>query len=410
MKKLLIYLIVSLLISCNNPDVEKKIDIPKKDSFPPSLISNSKKLADSPFLTTSHYKNPVLSWVEGEEKEAYLYYVTSEDNGKTFSSPIEVTPTKGLTPHHETMPKLAFKKNGTVVVVFQKRNSTSKNRFAGAIFYSQSFDNGKTWTKSNYLHSDTSEGIGRSFFDIVLLPDGEIGAVWLDGRKRQKDGSTLCFAKTNANNGFGKDKEIGQKTCQCCRTDIFVDNQKKIHVAYRDIINDSIRDIVHLSSTDNGNTFSNSKRISADNWVINGCPHTGPSITNTENGVSFFWFTSGGKEGVFNTQLTNNSAEFTERILINPHARHPQAITLKNGTIVLTWDETFKTEEGYINKIGVMFRKKDGTNNIEYLTSEKVDSSHPVLLEVENNCVLISWTQRILEQDNTKVYYKIVSL
>lgn len=406
MKKIIIFFTVGLLFSCGNPSEKAKEE---KYNPIPQLISGGKKLSDSPFLTKNHKNEPVLSWVEGGEKNVFLYFVTSEDNGKTFTNPIEVTPTKGLTPHHETMPKLAFKDDGTIIVVYQKRTPTPKNRFAGAIYYSQSFDNGKTWTKSNYLHSDTSKGIGRSFFDVSTLPNGEIGAVWLDGRKRQRNGSTLCFAKTKGTDGFGKDIEIGQKTCQCCRTDIFVDKQNKIHVAYRDIINDSIRDIVHLSSTDNGITFSESKRISKDNWVINGCPHTGPSITNTENGISFYWFTSGGKDGVFSTTLANNTKEYTKRKLVNPHARHPQAITLKNGITVLTWDETFKTEEGFINKIGLLIKNKNGTETIKYITTDSEDCNHPVLVETDNNSVLISWTQRKLEEELSQVYQTTIS-
>jgi len=410
MKKYIILFIIGALTSCgvsdkNNIEINNR-EIKIKDS---KLISTGKSLADSPFITLNHENKTVISWAEGEDENTFFYYSISEDNGKTFSSPIEVSPTKGLTPHKETMPKLAFKADGSIVAVYQKRTPTPKNRFAGAIYYTQSFDNGKTWSKPNYLHTDTSQGVGRSFFDISVLPDGEIGAVWLDGRKRQRNGSTLCFAKTKKNKGFGKDIEIGQKTCQCCRTDIFVDNTDKVHVAYRDIINDSIRDIVHLSSLDNGISFTESTRISEDNWVIFGCPHTGPSITNSEKGVSFFWFTSGGTDGVYTTDLSENTNHFTERELINPHARHPQAITLKNGVSVLTWDETFKTEDGFIDKIGIKFQNLDGTEHIKYVTTANEDCNHPVLVEAANGSVILSWTQKTLKNEVSQVHQAVVT-
>ncbi len=410
MKNSITLLLLAALVSCEVTDKIKPEPIQKELTVKQSTrISTGKSLADSPFLTVNHQNKAVISWVEGEGENAYLYFSISEDNGKTFAAPIAVTPTNGLTAHKETMPKLAFKEDGTILAVYQRRTPTLTNRFAGAIYYTLSADDGKTWSEPNYLHTDTSEGVGRSFFDISTLPDGEIGAVWLDGRKRQRDGSTLCFAKTSNNNGFGKDIEIGQKTCQCCRTDIFIDNQDKLHVAYRDIINDSIRDIVHLSSLDNGISFTESTRISEDNWVIYGCPHTGPSITNSINGVSFFWFTSGGTDGVYSTHLTKSNNKFDERELINPHARHPQAITLENGTLVLAWDETFKTEAGFINKIGVRFTTLDGTELIKYITTEKEDCDHPVLVETDNHSVLISWTQKTIKEEVSQIYQITIS-
>jgi len=164
-----------------------------------------------------------------------------------------------------------------------------------------------------------------------------------------------------------------------------------------------------LSSFDNGISFTESTRISEDDWVIFGCPHTGPSITNSEKGVSFFWFTSGGTDGVYTTDLAENTNHFTERELINPHARHPQAITLKNDVNVLTWDETFKTENGFIDKIGIKFKNLDGTEHIKYVTTINEDCNHPVLVEADNGSVILSWTQKTLKNEVSQVYQTVVT-
>jgi hypothetical protein len=95
--------------------------------------------------------------------------------------------------------------------------------------------------------------------------------------------------------------------------------------------------------------------------------------------------------------------------LINAHARHPQAITLKDGTTVLTWDETFKTEAGFINKIGIQFKSLDGIERTKYVTTEKEDCDHAVLVETNDNNVILSWTQRTIEDEVSQVYETLIT-
>ena len=252
-------------------------------------------------------------------------------------------------------------------MVYQKKTPTPENRFAGAIYYIQSFDEGESWSKPNYLHADTTIGIGRSYFDITTLPNGEVGAIWLDGRKKSRSGSTLFFAKTKNDSGFKDEIELDDKTCQCCRTANFVAQNNKINVAYSDIINDSIRDMVHLYSSNLGESFSSQKRLSEDNWVISGCPHTGPTITEDKDGLNFYWFTMGNGQGVYQTSTNNHGNYFTERKLINSEAKHPQAACLKGGGTALVYEEDFKTDSIFRSRIGISIQneksKKDRNIN-----------------------------------------------
>src|SRR3546814_9076857 len=107
-----------------------------------------------------------------------------------------------------------------LIAMFGKRFDDPENRFAGAIQYSVSNNQGKTWSSPHYLHSDTSHNYGRGFFDMAVLPDGEAAAIWLDGRFGEADtGSALFFACTSPGGGFGPDKMIAKSTCECCRTE-----------------------------------------------------------------------------------------------------------------------------------------------------------------------------------------------
>jgi len=391
---------IAILSACNSSEEGKTVE---KEENTAILVSSGNGLADCQNLTTDNNGNPVISWVEGKNNEACLYYATSTDNGTTFNEPIKVSPTLGLSPHHESMPKVAFKADGTAIAVYQSKAPTPENRFAGAIYYVQSFDKGTNWSTPNYLHADTSEGIGRSYFDITALPNGEVGAIWLDGRKKSRDGSTLFFAKTNEKNGFQNEIELDDKTCQCCRTEIYVDKNNNINATYRDIINDSIRDMVHLYSNNLGESFSTPKRLSNDNWVINGCPHTGPSMSEDKDGLHFYWFTMGNGEGVYHTSTKNNGDNFAKRTLLNKNAKHPQTASLRNGGIAVVWEETFKSDSTFINRLGFSANNK----NPKYITPDSVNCSYPVALGIKNNKVLVAWSQK--DKKLTQVYFKLIS-
>ena len=154
------------------------------------------------------------------------------------------------------MAKIAINKDGVMYAIFRIEDKDSKRRFAGNIYYSISTDNGKSWSERKKLVMD-KESKSQSFFDVAILSDGELGLSWLDSRKleEEKDGSTLYFAKSKGDQGFINEKPVAGSTCQCCRTDIFVDFEGKINIAFRNLNDESIRDMYRVISKDNGEFF-----------------------------------------------------------------------------------------------------------------------------------------------------------
>ena len=294
MKKELIIAFISTVLICGcQTGNEKQIPV----TLQGNLIDTAK--GSCPYLTKDHKDNIVLSWVKQTNTGAFVFcYAVSEDKGKTFNRPIEIPGSTNVHPHGENMPKVIFKPSGEIIAVWGAANPNPKNAYSGLVYYSQSFDNGKTWTKPGSLTKDTAS-FDQRYFDVALLSGGEAGIVWLDNRKRsKKEGSGLYYAVTKGTNGFGDEQLISEPCCQCCRTDLFIDKKENIHVLYRAIINDSIRDMVHIVSTDKGRSFSSPKRISKDNWVISGCPHTGPAMAENSEGLHFTWFSGGGSAGI----------------------------------------------------------------------------------------------------------------
>jgi len=400
--------ILIFISSCNSSREQSNETLEQKTA---GQVSSLDSHASNPFLSKNHLGHPVLCWTEelSDGDGFVVKYTVFDPEEASFGDIVTVAPSKGTAAHPENMNKVAFKSDGTAVAIYSRKHPTEENRFAGSLLYTQSFDQGRTWTPEKFLHSDTSRNVGRGYFDMATLPDGEIGAVWLDGRYgKESNGSALFFAKTRDKEGFGEDKDIGESTCECCRTDLYVDLEGRLNIVYRDILNDSIRDIVHQYSADNGATFSASRRISQDNWIINGCPHTGPSLASTSSGLHAVWFTAGGAPGVYFTSTEDQGRTFSLRHKISDSARHPQMASLPDGQLVLVWDEM----QGEVaeprhagmhqggahgapaggSKIVLQIRK--GTTVLEtlHLSSPGANASFPVLDTVEGK-TLVAWSQ-----------------
>jgi hypothetical protein len=410
MKKLVIVNgLISLLFACINPSNKNEKDVSEKN-----ISSDLSSQTTCPFLTNDNAGNIVMSYIkEKNDTSAVMCYAVSKDKGRSFDEPIEIPASKYVLPSSENLPKIAFKPNGEIIVVWGVNNASPKKKYAGLIYYSQSFDNGKNWNEARLLVNDTAS-IDQRYFDVVVLQNGEVGIIWLDSRsKTDKQGSTLYFASTNGKNGFINEKPIGETICQCCRTDLFVDDKGVIHAVYRDIINDSIRDMVHIASANEGKTFSLPKRISDDNWVINGCPHTGPTMTENSTGLHFAWYTMGGGSGVFYSNTINKGKSFSMRDSVSgkSSAKHPQITSLPNGDIIIVWDEMIKKGEHFNACIGLQHRSGQGkVISTRYITSDDFVVGYPVIKAVDNNVVVVAWVQQeTAKQKNLKqeqVFYK----
>ncbi|WP_159467403.1 sialidase family protein [Dyadobacter sp. 3J3] len=378
--------------------------------------------ASGAYLTTDNNNNPVLSWVQQVSPDNYrMFYASSFDGGHTFEKARWITTSKGIYPHDENMSKIIYKKNGDMMAIFAVSNPGKENKYAGLLYYTQSFDNGLVWTEPKQLSPAKSYSNDERYFDMTLLPDGEVGVVWLDSRKPDvttvtvhkhegmdmSEGSAIYFSKTDHRKGFIEETRIAESACQCCRTKLFLDESGKLHLTYRAILNDSIRDMVHSVSLDNGKLFSAPGRISADNWVIRGCPYTGPTMTGNSAGMHFAWYTMGTGKGIFYCNSTGDKNFSTkESISSSASAKHPQIIANKKGKLTIVWDEL--NDEGNF-RIGIQTRDVNGKLlKTGFLTPKTINAKHPVALPSGPNGILVAFTKKTGDQN--QVFYDWKSL
>lgn len=377
------------LISCQED--ERTVEV-----VPSAAIQVDSLQGTSPHLTKDNKGRVVLSWVRDLADSTSIFcYAVSSDGGNTFGVPVVVPSSNNIHPHSENLPKVLFKPSGEIIAVWGIANPNTHNKYSGIVNYAQSFDDGKTWTSARPLVKDTAS-YDQRYSDVALLSNGEAAIIWLDNRiTTAKDGSALYFASTHGREGFEQEKLISQPACECCRTDLFVDQQNNIHVLYRGIIQDSIRDMVHAVSTDGGKTFSEPKAINDDHWVLNGCPHTGPSMAENQNGLHFAWFTGGGKTGSFYTRTADNGETFVGYDSVSHVGRHPQLASFINGDLIIVWDEAVTHLNKLNKRIGVQVRTAEGLNiTTAFVTEDDLSSSYPVVSTLDEKTSVIAYCKK----------------
>lgn len=385
--KSIIIIVALFFYSCGHPGNITSIK-------PGNPVQVEELPATCPYFTKDNKGNILLSWVRTNKDSSFTFcYAISSDDGRSFGKTIMIASSSNIQPHSENLPKIIVKPSGEMMALWGAANPNPENKYSGLVFYSQSFDEGKTWSTAKTLVNDTAS-FDQRYYDVALLPNNEVAVIWLDNRKiTDKEGSGLYFAVSEGRNGFTQEKMISENCCQCCRTDIFVDSESNIHVLYRGIINDSIRDMVHIVSENNGKNFSTAKRISNDNWVINGCPHTGPAMTENKEGLHFAWFTGGRNKGCFYTRSNDNGNSFIQPDRISPLGSHPQIASFPDGELLVVWDESVQVNNKYYKRIGVQKRSSAGASGAQaFITADTMMATYPVVAALKDNASLIAYT------------------
>lgn len=383
-------------------------------------LSDARFTGSTPRFCTDRLGNPMVSWTEREsEKVASFYFAFSTDDagqGSQFGPKIKVRVPPALATHAEGMPKLAQKADGTVLALFELPRPVPESRFAGDLLYVTSEDNGQTWSDPRPVHRNTRPGTSHSFADLTRLPNGEIGIVWLDEKRPGQAGRPVVFVQTNAGGGFTDEVVVDENACQCCRTNIVVDAQHRIHLTYRDMLpakagEIGARDISHVVSADAGRTFSAPAVLLADNWRVNACPHAGPSVAVLGKELFATWFS--GKEDAVGLRLAKIGAGEPVALIRSNRARHPQLTTV-NGQLIWVWDEAIRNPNQpadepmptYTQRIALRTAPESPT---VFVSPDTVSAAYPVVLPTKKG-LLLAYEATSGKGANPVIRYQLVQV
>lgn len=247
------------------------------------------------------------------------------------SAPVRVNATPGnAAAHNQAPPQVGVDAEGRVYVAWINRIDVPGRRFpANDLFLAVSGDGGRTFGPEQTVNSDAG-GLptGHTFHNMTPLPDGSMLVSWIDGRARAaaeaKIEATVVTTSGDAHSAhaamhapLNNDSDVpavgseirvarvedggriiretavlDQSSCPCCRTNLAVGPDGRIHAVWRHEYESGERDIVTAHSDDGGETFSPLRPVFRDHWNINACPHTGPAIAVDGDGrVHVVWYT-----------------------------------------------------------------------------------------------------------------------
>jgi len=263
-------------------------------SFAQHFFTDPERAYSSPSWQRTHKGELILSWLEKEKDgKSHLCMAISKDNGKTFSNKSTIASGYGIGSSRLSKAKVLSKKDGKLVAVFMNNPAAQagKPSRGGQVFYCLSTDQGASWSVPAAVDQDPTPGLMRGFFDAAVLANDEIAVVYLkDVKGSTKHEERDLRISITKNGTFQEEKLIDPVVCDCCNIGLMVDSKGVLNVYYRDN-KDDIRDFSHISSKDNGLTFTAPKNIYKDNWQIAGCPHNGAYPVEFKKQNYIAWFT-----------------------------------------------------------------------------------------------------------------------
>lgn len=249
-----------------------------------------------PELTATADGRIILSWVEKVGAKRYALRFAARDAGK-WSPAGTVAEGENWFVNWADFPSVIALADGSLAAHWLVKSGTGT--YAYDVHITRSKDGGKTWGKPIVPHTDKTQ-TEHGFVSLLPLPDGRVGAVWVDGRnlKNVKEAHdentplpvsmTLRYAAIDADGGLSDETQLDERVCECCQTSAALTSEGAIAV-YRDRSDKEVRDI-YFVGRQQGN-WAAPRPVHADNWEINGCPVNGPAVAAAGRRVAIAWYT-----------------------------------------------------------------------------------------------------------------------
>ncbi|MGI8734875.1 MAG: sialidase family protein [Pyrinomonadaceae bacterium] len=310
-------------------------------------MSNSPAGVDSrePDISVTADGRVLLSWVEKIGSKRYALRFATRNTGN-WSPARTVAEGENWFVNWADFPSVIALADGSFAAHWLVKSGS--DTYAYDVNIARSKDGGKTWGKPIIPHTDRTQ-TEHGFVSLIPLPDGRVGAIWLDGRnlKDVKDhgdehtplpaSMTLRYAAIDADGKLSDEGQLDDRVCECCQTSAALTAEGDIAV-YRDRSEKEVRDIYFV--TRQQGTWSEPRPVHADNWEISGCPVNGPAVAADVRRVAVAWYTEGNDQPTVKAAFSNDAgATFGKAIEVDDGETlgRVDVLLLPDGSALVCW-------------------------------------------------------------------------
>ena len=346
-------------------------------------------------ISSSGMLSMLVVYEEGAKSR--VGYTMSHDGGDSFMPLIPVSePGAAVRSHGENSPTLTALPTAIYALWEQGSKGGSDLMFARSLSYGQNFD--------KPVRVTDNETAFHGFSSVAAAPNGDVHAVWLDGREASPSSGTFAvYLARSRDRGvtFERNHRVALSACPCCRPRIAFGGHGEVYVAWRKVFAGEVRDMVVSTSRDGGETFALDVRVADDGWKLRGCPDSGPAAVQSGGRLYIAWLTEG-RERRSRIQLAwsdDQGRHFHAPIAVSSDSvdpNHPALTASEDGRVLLSFQARNKRADGTWepSRVFVAEVRSDQVSSPKALSNGGATASYPNVVAGTGGSVYVTWTQR----------------
>jgi hypothetical protein len=335
-----------------------------------------------------------LSLLKVEGKDLWLE--TSFDGGDSFEQRVRVNDVSGeVSSHSESSPRMVVRTRSEFYVVWQTRRADG----GSALRFSRSMNWGESFSKAIDVAASAP---AQSFYTMSVSPQGTIYLSWLSS-------SAVYIARsTDRGASFQPPVRITENdSCPCCRPSISFTGDRNVHVAWRRVVDDNIRDIFLSTSSDGGDTWKPGVRVAEDNWKLNGCPHSGAATAVLGKRLFVAWTTVRDSKGQLYLAWSDDAGRtFSPRVKLGDEVvdpNHSHLALAGPGRLAIVFQGRAPGRNQGWGPVNAWYREVDASGQVsglQQLGNAGKSASYPFAAFEDPGRIFVAWTEPAKEGHN----------
>jgi hypothetical protein len=372
----------------------------KFEAEPRAVLSQGNELlAKHPKLFLRIATLNLLAVYKNADGNSQLGLAVSNDGGDSFEPPVMISEANAnVHSHGENSPTFAVKG-----IEFYALWEQSREAGGTELMFARSLKFGRKFDKPIRL-TDKPTASTNGFSHLAVAPNGDIYAVWLDGRDTgtsSAPGTLAVYMAKSTDKGatFGKNLQVTPSACPCCRPSLAFGATGEVFVSWRQVFADNIRDIVVATSVDNGTSFNKAVRVAVDNWQISGCPDTGAMMHMKGKRLYITWHSEGTIAGIRIAWSDDGGKSFARPMLASGKVldtNHPVLSLSEDGRMLAVFqgrDATEKEGWGALRAYVVEVNDDGSISQPVAVTGNKKSILYPTIAAGTVGRVFVAWTE-----------------